>query len=214
MDSIRVLIVDDHPIVREGLRTLISSAAGMELVGEALDGFEAVKQTRTLQPDVILMDLIMPRKNGLEAIAEIKEEFPDARILVLTSFSEDDKVFLAIKAGALGYLLKDSPPQELVEAIRAVYRGAASLNPNVALKLVRELNQPSSLPPTEKPLTPRELVVLQLLAKGLSNQEIASKLTVSVWTIRTHVRNILSKLHMANRTQAALYAQQEGIGKP
>lgn len=211
MNSIRILIAEDHPIVREGLRTLISSEAGMEIVGESVDGVEAVRQARALQPDVVLMDLVMPRQDGLTAIAEIKKENPDIRILVLTSFAEEDKVFPAIKAGALGYLLKDSSPQQLLEAIRAVYRGEPSLHPNIALKLVRELSQPSNLPPTTKPLTEREVAVLKLLAQGLTNQEIAAKLVISEWTVRTHIRNILGKLHLANRTQAALYALREGL---
>ena len=211
MNSIRILIAEDHPIVREGLRTLISSEAGMEIVGESVDGVEAVLQARALQPDVVLMDLVMPRQDGLTAIAEIKKENPDIRILVLTSFAEEDKVFPAIKAGALGYLLKDSSPQQLLEAIRAVYRGEPSLHPNIALKLVRELSQPSNLPPTTKPLTEREVAVLKLLAQGLTNQEIAAKLVISEWTVRTHIRNILGKLHLANRTQAALYALREGL---
>lgn len=211
MNMIRILIAEDHPIVREGLRTLISSEPGMEIVGESVDGVEAVRQARALQPDVVLMDLVMPRQDGLTAISEIKKENPDIRILVLTSFAEEDKVFPAIKAGALGYLLKDSSPQQLLEAIRAVYRGEPSLHPNIALKLVRELSQPSNLPPTTKPLTEREVAVLKLLAQGLTNQEIADKLVISEWTVRTHIRNILGKLHLANRIQAALYALREGL---
>jgi NarL family two-component system response regulator LiaR len=157
------------------------------------------------------LDLVMPRKDGIEAIGEIKGENPEARILVLTSFAEDDRVFPAIKAGALGYLLKDSSPQELLQAIREVYRGESSLHPTIARKLVRELSQPSDLPATEEPLTEREVEVLGLVARGLSNQEIADRLVVSERTVRTHVSNILGKLHLANRTQAALYAVREGL---
>lgn len=211
MGAIRILIADDHSIVREGLRTLIASEPEMELVGEAADGVEAVFKARSLRPDVILMDMMMPRKNGLEAINEIKREDPGARILVLTSFAEDDQVFPAIKAGALGYLLKDSSPQQLLQAIRDVYRGESSLHPSIALKLIHELKQPSDLPPAGDPLTEREVVVLKLIAQGLSNQEIADKLVISEWTVRTHVRNILGKLHLANRIQAALYALREGL---
>jgi NarL family two-component system response regulator LiaR len=153
----------------------------------------------------------MPRQDGLEAIKEIKRDNPQARILVVTSFAEDDKVFPAIKAGALGYLLKDAPPEMLLQAIQDVYEGQSSLHPTIARKLIRELNQPSDLPPTEEPLTRREVEVLRLVARGLSNQEIAEALSVSEGTVRIHVSNILSKLHLANRTQAALYALQEGL---
>jgi len=211
MSTIRILIADDHAIVREGLRTLISSEQGMELVGEAADGVEAVSQARSLRPDVILMDLVMPRKGGLEAISEIKQQIPETRILVLTSFAEEDLVFPAIKAGALGYLLKDSSPQQLLQAIHDIYRGEAPLHPSIALKLIREINQPSDLPPAVHPLTKREVTVLKLVAQGLTNQEIAGRLVISEWTVRTHVRNILGKLHLANRTQATLYALREGL---
>jgi NarL family two-component system response regulator LiaR len=213
MDAIRVLIADDHPIVREGLRTLIASEPGIEMVGEAANGAEAISLAQALQPDVILMDLIMPVKDGLAAIGEIKAEAPDISILVLTSFAEEDKVFPAIRAGALGYLLKDTAPDQLLQAIYDVYRGESSLHPSIALQLIREINQPSDLPPAPDPLSPRELQVLKLLAQGLTNQEIADRLVISEWTVRTHVRNILGKLHLANRTQAALYAVREGIAE-
>ena len=212
-EEIRVLIVDDHAVVREGLRALIDTEPGMELAGEAADGVEAVTQAQTLQPDVILLDLMMPRKGGIEAIGEIMAADAGARILVLTSFAEDDKVFTAIKAGALGYLLKDASPSELLQAIRDVYRGEPSMHPTIARKLMRELRRPAELPPTEEPLTERELEVLQLVARGLSNQEIADELFVSERTVRTHVSNILGKLHLANRTQAALYALREGLAR-
>jgi NarL family two-component system response regulator LiaR len=209
---IRVLIADDHPVVRRGLGSLINIRSDMELVGEAVDGAEAVDKARLLKPDVILLDLMMPRKGGLEAIGEIKQENPDACILVLTSFADDDKVFPVIKAGALGYLLKDSPPEMLIQAIHDVYRGESSLHPTIARKLIRELNQPpADLPPTEEPLTRREMEVLRLVARGQSNQEIATELVISEGTVRIHVSNILSKLHLANRTQATLYALQEGL---
>jgi len=212
-EKIRILIADDHAIVREGLRALIGTEPGLELVGEASDGIEAVIKSRTLKPDIILLDMMMPRKDGLGAIDEIIKENPNARILVLTSFAEDDKVFPAIKAGALGYLLKDSSPHELLQAIRNVHQGEASLHPTIARKLIRELNQPPVLPPTSDPLTERELDVLRHVAQGLSNDDIAEKLVVSERTVRTHVSHILDKLHLANRTQMALYAVREGLAR-
>jgi NarL family two-component system response regulator LiaR len=212
-ESIRILIVDDHAVVREGLRALIDVQPDMELAGEAADGVEAIDRAHTLQPDVILLDLVMPRKSGLEAIVEIKEKTPNARILVLTSFAEDDKVFPAIKAGAMGYLLKDSSAQELVQAIRDVYQGEPAMHPSIARKLMRELQRPPEpdMPRTEEPLSGREVEVLTLVARGLSNQEIGDALFISERTVRTHVGNILDKLHLANRTQAALYALREGL---
>jgi NarL family two-component system response regulator LiaR len=183
----------------------------MEVVAEADDGVQAVLKAHAFKPDVILMDMVMPRKDGLEAIIEIKQDDPDAHILVLTSFSEDDKVFPAIKAGALGYLLKNTSPQQLLTAIRDVHNGEPSMSPDIANKLIRELRRESSLPLTVEPLTERELEVLSLVAKGMTNQEIADKLFIGEGTVRTHVSNILTKLHLANRTQAALYALREGL---
>ena len=209
--SIRILIVDDHAIVREGQRALIDTEPGMEVAGEAADGVEAVDMAHRLQPDVILLDLLMPRKDGIEAIEEIKAENPEARILVLTSFTEDERVYAAVRAGAMGYLLKDPSPREILTAIRQVYRGEMSMHPSIANKLMRELQRTSNLPPTDEPLTAREEEVLKLVAQGLPNQEIAERLVISERTVRTHVTNILSKLHLANRTQAALYALREGL---
>ncbi len=210
-EVIRVLVVDDHPVVRVGLRALIDTEPNMEVVGEAADGVQAVEKVRSTQPDIILLDLVMPRKDGIEAIVDIKQINPDARILVLTSFSEEGKVFPAIKAGALGYVLKDSSPQQLLEAIRDVYRGESSLHPAIARKLVHEFSQPTDHPPTDGQLSQRELQVVKLLAQGQSNREIGDILDVSERTITKHVGNILGKLHLANRTQAALYALREGI---
>lgn len=210
-EGIRILIADDHAVVREGLRALIATEPGMGLVGEATDGVDAVAKAQTLEPDVILLDLVMPRKNGIEAIKDIIRENPEARILVLTSFDEDEQVFGAIKAGALGYLMKDSAPGELLQAIRDVYQGESSLHPSIARKVIRELNRPTSLPPSEAPLTEREVEVLVLVARGYSNEEIGQRLVISERTVRTHVSNILEKLHLANRTQAALYALRTGL---
>lgn len=211
---IRILIVDDHAVVRKGLSAILETEETFEVVGEAANGNQAVWKARSLQPDVILMDLVMPEKDGISAIKEIKKDDPQAKILVITSFSEDDKVFPAIKAGALGYLLKDSSPDELMQAIQEIYQGKASLHPTIARKLIMELkeDEPKSQP-SEQVLTAREVDVLNLIAHGLSNQEIANQLMVSETTVRFHVSNILSKLHLANRTQAVLYALKEGYAK-
>jgi NarL family two-component system response regulator LiaR len=208
---IRVLIADDHAIVRKGIRALLATEMGIDVVGEAEDGGEALAQARQLRPDVVLMDLVMPVMNGVDTIRQISEQLPDIRILVLTSFTGLDKIFPAIKAGALGYLLKDSSPEELVRAIRQVYRGNASLHPAVARKLLQELSEPSGRGQTEDPLTDREKEVLRLVAQGRHNQEIADLLAISEATVRTHVSHILTKLELSSRTQAALYALRRGI---
>jgi NarL family two-component system response regulator LiaR len=210
-DLIRLLIVDDHTIVRKGIRALLATETDIEVVGEAANGREAIEQTSKLRPDVILVDLMMPEIDGIEAVRRITADYADTRILVLTSFATDDKVFPAIKAGALGYLLKDSAPDALISAIRQVYRGESSLHPKIARKLLKEISRPMEQTPTPDPLTQREVDVLKLVATGLSNQEIANSLTVSEATVRTHVSHILSKLHLASRTQAALYALREGL---
>jgi NarL family two-component system response regulator LiaR len=208
---IRVLVVDDHVVVRRGIRALLATVDEVKVVGEAQDGQEALDRTEALRPDVILLDLLMPRMDGIEVTRRLIAEDPDARILVLTSFAADDKVFPAIKAGALGYLLKDTGPEELVRAIGQVYRGESSLSPAIARKVLQELSRPPSQPLTAEPLTEREVEVLQVLATGKSNQEIAAELMISEATVRTHVSNILGKLHLASRTQAALYALREGL---
>jgi NarL family two-component system response regulator LiaR len=208
---IRVLIVDDQAIVRKGICALLAEVTYVQVVGEAGDGEEAIAQAQDLKPDVILMDLVMPGVDGIEAIRQITSCQEGMRILVLTSFAGDDKVFPAIKAGALGYLLKDSEPADLLQAIRQVDRGEPSLHPIIARKVLQEMQRPSKHPPTPDPLTDRELQVLRLVARGLTNREIAERLVVTEATVRSHVSNTLSKLHLANRVQATLYALQEGI---
>jgi two-component system, NarL family, response regulator LiaR len=220
---IRVLIVDDHAIVREGLRALIDGKPDLTLVGEAVNGEEAVRIALAQKPDVILMDLVMPRMNGIQAIREIRTANPQARILVLTSFAEDEQVFEAIRGGALGYLLKDSSPGELIEAIRCVHQGQPSLHPAVARKLMLGYNQPAppalpnqigeavNVPVPHPTLSDREIEVLRLVARGLSNMEIAQQLFIGEGTVRFHVSNILSKLQLENRTQAVLYALRQGL---
>ena len=210
-NPIRILIVDDHAMVREGLRSFIQIKPDMEVVGEAADGIEAVEKALTLEPDVILLDIVMPRLDGVAAIEQLKQQGCPARILVITSFAEDEQIFPAIRAGALGYLLKDSRPNELIQAIRDVYRGEPYLHPTVARKLMDELSRERDLPPTEEPLTERELEVLKLIAQGYSNREISEQVHLSERTIGKYTSNILGKLHLANRTQAALYALRKGV---
>lgn len=210
-NPIRILIADDHAVVREGLRSFIQIKPDLEVVGEAADGIEVVEKARLLEPDVILLDIVMPRQDGIQAIEQLQQDGSQARILVITSFAEDDLIFPAIKAGALGYLLKDSTPQELIRAIHTVNSGESTLHPTVARKLIEELNRIPELPLTEEPLTERELQVLRLLARGHSNREIAGQLHLSERTVGKYTGNILDKLHLANRTQAALYALRKGI---
>ena len=211
--KIRILIVDDHAVVRKGIRALLATEDDLDVIGEAVDGEEAVALYGELNPDLLLLDLIMPKVNGIEAIKKIKGDHPAAKILVLTSFAADDQVFPAIKAGALGYLLKDTEPTDLINAIRQVYLGESSLSPTVARKVLEEVFHPAEKPLSPDPLTKREVDVLQVLAKGKSNRNIANELSISETTVRTHVSNILGKLHLASRTEAALYALKEGMAK-
>ncbi len=211
---IRVLIVDDHTIVRKGICALLAEVEAITVVGEASNGQEAVAQALALDPDVILMDLAMPEMDGIEAIRQIVAGQAAARILVLTSFVSDDKVFPAIKAGALGYLLKNSAPADLIYAIKQVSRGEPSLHPSIAVRVLQELRRPVEKTPPPNALTAREVEVLRLVAQGMSNREIAVQLTTTEATIKTHVSSILSKLQLANRVQATLYAISEGVVLP
>ena len=208
---IKIMVADDHVLIRQGLRVIIDAQPDMELVGEASNGEQAVRQALSLHPDIVIMDLQMPVKDGLAATREIAQAEQDAHILVLTSYPDDDNVYAAIKAGAMGFLLKDSSAEYLLDAIRTVSRGESVLHPTIARKLMQEIKQPPKLPPTTAPLTEREVQVLGCLAQGMANSQIAKELSVSIRTVSSHVRNILDKLHLANRTQAALYALEQGI---
>lgn len=210
-EIIRVLVADDHAIVREGLRALLSTEPGMQLVGEAADGEEAIRLYQKLRPDLLLLDIKMPRKDGILVTREIRRLDPQARILIITSFSEEDQVIPAIKAGALGYLLKDMASQELLQAIREVRDGKAYLHPAIARKVLSEVSRPAEKQRAEDLLSEREITVLRLLAEGLTNQEIANRLVISDRTVRNHVGSILSKLDLDNRTQAALFAIKRGF---
>jgi NarL family two-component system response regulator LiaR len=210
-EKIRVLVVDDQTVVREGLVAILSYNPEIEVVGQAEDGLQALAMVKEKKPDVILLDLVMPREDGLAAIPKLKNAMPEARILVVTSFAENDRVFQAIKAGALGYVLKDATRDQLFQAIRDVAQGQAFLHPSIAMKVIQEINHPKEILYTANPLTPRELETLRLIARGLSNQEIASTLFVHERTVAKYVSSILDKLHLANRTQAALYAVREGL---
>jgi two-component system, NarL family, response regulator LiaR len=209
---LRILIADDHAIVREGLEAILSAQPDMTLVGMATNGREAVSLAASLQPDVILMDLVMPHLDGLAAIQAIRAANPQACILVLTSFADDERVFPAIKAGAMGYLLKDTLRQDLLQAIRDVAQGKVSLHPEIARRMIRDIYQPVE-PAAAEPdaLTDRELETLRLVARGLSNQAVAAAMGVHENTVAKYVSALLRKLHLTSRTQAALYAIREGL---
>ncbi len=211
IQSIKLLVVDDQSIVRKGICALLEQVDDIDVIGEASDGEEAVAQAKLLRPDVILMDLVMPKMDGITAIKNIMAAQPGMRIMALTSFVAEDKVFPAIKAGAMGYLLKDSEPEALIVAIRDLNRGEPSLHPTVAKMVLEELSQPARQPLTPDPLTDREEDVVRLVAQGLSNRQIADHLIIGEATVRTHVGNILNKLHLANRVQATLYALRVGL---
>ena len=209
---IRVLIADDQPVVRQGLRTFLALHDDIEVVGEAEDGERALEAVTALAPDVVLMDLVMPRLDGIAAIERLRALGSPARVIVLTSFLDEDKVLPAVRAGAAGYLLKDAEPAELVRAIRTVDGGEALLHPAVAARVLRELAGDDERARRHEQLTPREREVLALLARGRANKAIAFELGVAEKTVKTHVGNILGKLGLSDRTQAALYAVREGIG--
>lgn len=212
-DAIRVLIVDDHSVVREGLRAFLELQDGLEVVGEAADGEEAIEATSRLRPDVILMDLVMPRLGGVAAMRRLREEVPEARVIVLTSFLDDDKLLPALRAGAAGYLLKNTEPQELARAVRAAHAGEALLDPVVAARLVETLAAEDGQEPLDR-LTPREREVLVLIGLGFSNKRIANELDLSEKTVKTHVGHVLAKLGVTDRTQAAVVAVRAGIVGP
>lgn len=210
-NNIRILVVDDHVIVRRGLVAVLETEPGMEVIGECSNGEEAIQKATELHPDVVVMDLVMPKIDGIEATRAIKMNWPETRILVLTSFGTADKVLPSLNAGAIGYLLKDSDPNELLHAIRSVARGEGWLQPSITRQVLSQFAISSQGKSPEEELTERELEVLRLIARGLSNQEIAQKLVVSEATVHTHVSRVLTKLNLSSRTQAALYALRKGL---
>lgn len=211
MKKIKVLVVEDQSVVREGVVAILSLQDDMEVVGEAVDGIAAVELARKTKPDVILLDMVMPRQDGLATIPMLKDLVPDARILVLTSFAESNRVYQAIKSGALGYMLKDTTRTQLLQSIRDVAKGQAFIQPSIAMKVINEIDHPTESAGMTESLTRRELETLRLIARGLSNQEIAVVMVLHERTIAKYVSSILNKLHLANRTQAALYAINQGL---
>jgi two-component system, NarL family, response regulator LiaR len=211
-DAISVLVVDDHAVVREGLRTFLELQDGIAVVGEAADGEEAVRQAEALRPDVVVMDLVMPRLDGVGAMRELRRRLPATRVIVLTSFTEDERLLPAIQAGAAGYLLKNVAPAELARAVRAAHAGEALLDPVIAARLVEAIAQPPGAPATER-LTAREQEILALIARGFSNKRIARELGIAEKTVKTHVGHVLSKLGVSDRTQAAVHAVRMGLAR-
>jgi DNA-binding NarL/FixJ family response regulator len=207
---IRVLVVDDHAVVREGLRTFLSLQDGIEVAGEAADGAAAVREAERLRPDVVLMDLVMPGLDGVGAMRELRRRLPACRVIVLTSYAEDDRLLPVIQAGAAGYLLKAAEPREIARAVRAAHAGDALLDPSVAARLVEAIAQRAGGEPTPR-LTPREREVLVLIGRGMANKRIARELGVSEKTVKTHVGHVLAKLGVSDRTQAALHAVRAGL---
>jgi len=214
MKKIRILVVDDENVVREGIVTMLRLQPDMQVVGEGLDGEQAVVLAQKTKPDVVLLDLQMPRQDGLNTIPKLKEILPDCRVLVLTGYAENEKVYQAVKSGALGFLLKDSTRAQLMQAIRDVAIGKASIPPSIAVRVIQEIDHPAHSQYTADPLTPRELECLRLIARGMSNSEIAQEMHVHPRTVAKYVSAILEKLQLASRTQAALYAVREGLTEP
>ncbi len=210
-EAIRILIADDHPIVRQGLATVLNQEEDLEVVGLAENGLEAVARARELRPDIILMDLQMPEMDGVEAIHQIKEEAPDIGIIILTTYDADDYIFRGIEAGARGYLLKDSPPEEVLKAIRTVDKGESLVQPRVASRLLDRFIQLAGAPDTGEVLSPREVEVLQLMAKSTVNKEIATELLIGESTVKTHIVHIFNKLGAKGRTEAVAEAARRGI---
>ena len=211
MKKIRILVVEDQNVVREGFVQILSFQSDMQVVGEAQDGIQAIEAAQATRPDVVLLDMVLPRQDGLATIPRLRAVAPSAKILVLSSFAETNRVYQAMKAGALGYMLKDITRTQLLQSIREVASGQHSIHPSIAVKLINEFGDPSDAAGTNEMLTPRELESLRLIARGFSNQEIATAMVVHERTIAKYVSSILNKLHVANRTQAALYAIREGL---
>ncbi len=210
-DSIRIVIADDHPVVRQGLATVLGQEEGLEVVGQAANGLEAVDQARKLQPDIILMDLQMPEMDGVEAIQTIRTETSDIGIIILTTYDTDDYIFRGIEAGARGYLLKDSPPEEVIKAIHTVHKGESMIQPRVASRLLDRFSQLSHDSVPEEILSPREVQVLQLIAKSAVNKEIANELFIGESTVKTHIIHIFNKLGVKGRTEAVTEGVKRGI---
>ena len=211
MESIKILIADDHPVVREGVIAMLSREADFDVVGEAKDGVEAVKKTKELSPDVVLIDLRMPEMDGVEAMRQIKSVMPEVKFIILTTYSDDEYIFSGIEAGARAYLLKDAPREDLFKAIRAVYRGESLIQPVVASKLLDRFSELSRRTPSGEELSGRELEILSLMAKGAANKEIGAQLNIAQSTVKTHITNIFQKLGVNDRTEAVTQALKKGI---
>lgn len=211
MDAINILIVDDHPVVREGIGAMLKKEPDFKIVGEACNGLEAVEKARELSPDVVLMDLRMPELDGVEAISRIRQEKPEVKFIILTTYSDDEYIFKGIAAGARAYLLKDAPRDELFKAIRAVSRGESLIQPVVASRVLDRLAELSRKNPTAESLSDREVEVLKLMAKGVSNKDIADQLSITQSTVKTHITSIFQKLDVTTRTEAVTTALKRGI---